>query len=71
MRAVRGYSARPAPDARFYRAGLHTKPERQLRIYRLFSRDWTVAVQALAGWLPVILQMAAVMWLADAVSRLE
>jgi len=23
-----------------------------------------VAVQALAGWLPVILQMAAVMWLA-------
>ena len=24
-----------------------------------------MAVQALAGWLPVILQIAAVMWLAD------
>jgi hypothetical protein len=40
---------------------MHSQPESQLRIYRLLSKDWTVEVQALAGWLPVSLQIAAVM----------
>ena len=31
------------------------------RCQRLLSSDWMVEVQALAGWLPVILQIAAVM----------
>jgi hypothetical protein len=44
-----------------YLPSLHSHPESQLRIYRLLSSDWTAEVQALAGWLPVILQMAAVM----------
>jgi hypothetical protein len=44
-----------------YLPRLHSHPESQLRIYRLFSRDWMAEVQALAGWLPVILQIAAVM----------
>ena len=61
LRTVGKCSARPAPDARLYLPSLHSHPESQLRIYRLLSRDWTAAVQALAGWLPLILQMAAVM----------
>src|SRR5690349_11551002 len=43
VRAVRGFSARPAPDARLYRAGLHTNPERQLRIYSWAHRGWSRA----------------------------
>jgi len=59
---VRGCSTRPAPDARLYRASLRSDPESQLKDYlRLLSSDWMVEVQALAGWLPVILQIAAVM----------
>ena len=58
----------PARDARFYPgvplracelAGGWLKISR--KAYRLASRDWTVGVQAEAGWLPVILQIAAVM----------
>ena len=51
---LRLLSVRPAPTARAGPKGLHSQPVLH-NAHRLFSRDWTVAVQALAGWLPVSL----------------
>ncbi len=56
---LRSLPVRPAPAARAGPEGLHSQPVLP-NAYRPFSRDWTVEVQALAGWLPVILQIAAV-----------